>query len=229
MRLSLLLPHFHLLVSIMIGELSLPSTEKGETEASTAASSDDERVLTVRGLSGEVLCTLPAAAFPDMSQWKVHDLCQQIEARTGIPALVQKLLVGDKELSRLDHLGELAVTCITEITLLRRSNEIHEWITRVQKSGMEGLRHAPEHVRQDRFFCLMALSLEKEDAWRFIPGELLHDEEFLAEALHQDKNMFKHTRCLSTNMNFLTGCAKLRASGRMNWGSNGPVRAWSYS
>lgn len=186
-----------------------------------------EIVLTVRSLNGDVLCTLPGVPSAT-ARWKMIELCQAVEAHTGIPALAQKLLAGEEELNQFD---ELAATCSTEITLLRRSQEVMDWITKLQRNGCDAFKSAPAQIKNDPFVCLKALSIDEATTWPFVANELLRDDAFLVAALKQDADMFLHTRSLATNMDFLTGCAKLRSSGRMNWGSRGPVVSgeWSYS
>merc|ERR1712072_614696 len=217
------------LAFVMAFEHGKLHAETSETGSSTAASTDDvgspECVLTVRALNGELLCTLPAA-LPAAPRWRLNDLREAIEAQTGIPAFAFKLFAGDEA---LDNFGELALTRSTEITLLKRSQEVVEWIVKIRSEGCSAFRDAPEDIKNDPHVCLEALSVDKQESWRFVAKELLRDDEFLAAALKQDANMFEHTRCIAIDMDFLTGCAKLRASGRMNWGSRGPITTWSNS
>jgi hypothetical protein len=192
----------------------------------------EESVLTIRGLSGNILCTLPTSLN---SSWKGSDLRQRITAKTGIPVMAQKLIAGDEELDRLD---EFKVAHNMEITLLMRSAKVVEWIEKLQTDGFHPgpFLAADEDVRRDPLICLAALSADRREPWQHFCGELLRDDEFLAAAYKQDNEMFLNTRCLATNMDFLHGCAKLRASGRMNWGSRGPIdhglmmeyRRWGY-
>lgn len=174
--------------------------------------------LSVRSLNGDLLCTLQGA-----SGWKVIDVCKAVSDLAGIPVLEQTILVGSVLLNLADDLS--VAPGLTDITLLRRSQEQVEWLRKLMDSeDCREISCAPASIQEDFTMNLVAVRVT-DKAWPHVRREFRCDAEFLRAAGVASAIPMG----VATDQDFLLGCARLRAAGGFGKGAvrGGPVSFWS--
>eukprot|EP00440_Ansanella_granifera_P050709 gb/GFBE01054960.1/.p1 GENE.gb/GFBE01054960.1/~~gb/GFBE01054960.1/.p1 ORF type:complete len:259 (+),score=43.24 gb/GFBE01054960.1/:1-777(+) len=161
--------------------------------------------LTVRALSGEVICKVSAG-----DHWTVEQVKSAVAPVAKIPGYNQHLLLDLRELFNDEIIGHLPRSeGGMEIALVRRRNafesdrcfswsddyhflwsDVRYVLPQVQKDGIL-LRHADAALQADRQVVLAAVS-SKGMALRFADGELRADREIVLAAVRNDGRALQH-------------------------------------
>lgn len=159
------------------------------------------------------------------SEWTVRELKMYISDQLHIPSKLQRLIIGDKILQDgqymetwCDSQGPL------EITVIRRSHDVAEWLQKVAKDGM-CLQNAGFGVQSDPEVVLVAIS-QNGLALQFAAAELRADRDFITRAVAQNAGALAFAEGdLQSDKDFvlhmvrLNGCALAGASDalRADW------------
>jgi len=155
----------------------------------------------------------------------VRDLKAHISDQLQIPPTLQRLLIGDKIIQDAQY---VETWCDSEgpleITLIRRSHDVAEWLQKVAKDGM-CLQDAGIGVQSDPEVVLAAIS-QNGLALQFAAVELRADRDFITKAVAQNAGALafaegdmQNDKDFVLHMVRLNGCALAGASDvlRADW------------